>query len=212
MTDATESAAFQSASRERTADRLGLWVFIASEALLFGAVILTYLILRLNFPRGFAEGSRELSFWLGTINTGVLPTSSLTMALAESFAEDGLWRRARVLLAATALLGIVFLALKAVEYRDEYAHGLAPLFGLPFNASGPDVRGTALFMDLYFTMTGLHGLHLIAGVILVAGVALLWSRSAAAKRRRRAGALALYWHFVDIIWVFLYPLLYLISR
>lgn len=212
MSEATESPAFESASREREADRLGLWVFIASEALLFGAVILVYLIARLHFPHGFAGGSKELSFWLGTINTGVLLTSSLTMALADEVAVGGAWRAARWLLAATALLGVLFLIIKGTEYVEEFVKGDVPFFGRPFAYSGPDPRGAALFFGLYFTMTGLHALHLFAGILVVMWIASTWRGTVASSRRRRAPAVALYWHFVDIVWVFLYPLLYLINR
>ena len=212
MSEATESAAFVSPLREREADRLGLWVFIASEALLFGAVVLGYLVARLHFPHGFAGGAKELSFWLGTINTGVLLTSSLTMALADSCAEDEEWRAARWLLAATVVLGLLFLGIKGTEYGEELRKGLAPFFGLPFAYSGSDPRGAGLFFGLYFTMTGLHALHLLAGIVVLVGIALPWRQTTPASRKRRTAAVALYWHFVDVVWVFLYPLLYLINR
>src|SRR5437762_7039876 len=137
MSEATESAAFRSPEREGEADRLGMWVFIGSEALLFGGVILSYLIARLHFPHGFAAGSKDLSFWLGTINTAVLLTSSLTMALADANVGNRRWRPAW-LLTATALLGILFLAIKSIEYSEEISRGFAPLFGGPFDYSGPD--------------------------------------------------------------------------
>jgi cytochrome c oxidase subunit 3 len=212
VSEATASAAFGSPLREREADRLGLWVFVASEALLFGAVILSYLVARLHFPHGFAGGAKDLSFWLGTINTGVLLASSFTMVLADSCAEDAEWRAARWLIAATVVLGLIFLAIKATEYREEFAKGVMPFFGLPFAYSGADRRGAALFFGLYFTMTGLHALHLAAGILVLVGIALLWQHTTPASRKRRAGAVALYWHFVDVVWVFLYPLLYLINR
>src|SRR5205823_6602114 len=113
-----------------------------------------FLIARLHFPIGFASGSRELSFWLGTINTGVLLTSSLTMALSDRSAEDEHWQTSRRLLAATAFLGLVFLAIKATEYGEEIGRGLVPLFHLPFGFSGPDAPGAALFFGLYFATTG----------------------------------------------------------
>jgi cytochrome c oxidase subunit 3 len=213
MSNAIESPAFDTVARERAADRLGMWVFIASEALLFAAVILAYLVLRSHHVAAFAAGSKELSFGFGTLNTAILLTSSLAMALAEIRAEarDG-FRQARWLLLAAGALGVAFLAIKFTEYHDEYSRGLAPLFGWRFAFSGPDPRGAALFFDFYFAMTALHALHLIAGLVVIAGVALLWRRTTAASRRRRTNAVALYWHFVDVIWVFLYPLLYLINR
>jgi cytochrome c oxidase subunit 3 len=212
LSEATESAAFVSPVREREADRLGLWVFIASEALLFGAVILSYLVARLHFPHGFAGGAKDLSFWLGTINTGVLLASSFTMALAESCAEEAEWPAARWLIAATFILGLLFLGIKATEYGEEFARGFVPFFGLPFAYSGADPRGAALFFGLYFTMTGLHALHLAAGIVVLVGIAVLWRQTTPASRKRRTAAVALYWHFVAVVWVFLYPLLHLINR
>jgi cytochrome c oxidase subunit 3 len=211
MSEATESVAFVSPQREQAADRFGMWVFIASEALLFGALILVYLIARLRHPAAFADAAHELSFALGTINTAVLLTSSMTMALADSPAMQRSGNRARNLLFATALLGCVFLAIKSVEYAREIAEGHAPIFGLPFGFEGDDRLGATLFLDLYFAMTGLHALHLGAGILVVAATALFRPREPA-SRRRKTGGLALYWHFVDIVWVFLYPLLYLIAR
>ncbi|HVY19844.1 MAG TPA: cytochrome c oxidase subunit 3 [Bauldia sp.] len=213
MANATESIAFDTAARERQADRLGMWVFIASEALLFAAVILAYLVVRTHHGAAFAAGSKELSFGLGTTNTAVLLTSSLAMAIAETKVDErnGL-RASRLLLAIAAGLGALFLAIKFAEYHDEYARGLVPLFGWPFTYGGADQRGVALFFDFYFAMTALHALHLVLGIVTIAGIALLWDRSGTATRRRRTTAVALYWHFVDVVWVFLYPLLYLINR
>jgi cytochrome c oxidase subunit 3 len=209
----TESIAFDTTARERQADRLGMWVFIASEALLFAAVILAYLVVRAHHGAAFAIGAKDLSFGFGTLNTAVLLTSSLAMALAEIRADEpNSFRQARLLMLAAGALGIVFLAIKFTEYHDEYARGLAPLFGWPFAYSGPDPHGAALFFDFYFAMTALHAVHLTAGLLAIAGVALFWGRATAASRRRRTTAVALYWHFVDVIWVFLYPLLYLINR
>jgi cytochrome c oxidase subunit 3 len=213
MAPATESIAFGSPARELEADQFGMWVFIASEALLFGAVVLAYLVSRWHFTAAFAAGSKELSFWLGTVNTAVLLTSSLIVALAAIGVERGEGpRRVRLLLLASLALGAVFLAIKFTEYHEEFSRGLVPLFGLPFRYAGPDPRGGALFFDFYFLLTGMHVIHLTAGMIAIGGIAALWTRMPAAGRRRRATAVAVYWHVVDIVWVFLYPLLYLVNR
>jgi cytochrome c oxidase subunit 3 len=212
MSEVTTSAAFRDSARERDADRLGMWVFVASEALLFGALILAYLMVRLHHAEAFAAGAKELSFWLGSINTAVLLTSSLTMALADSRTEERDWREGRLLLWATALFGILFITIKFVEYREELDKGLAPLFGLQFLYEGVDRGGAALFFALYFVMTGLHALHLLGGIALLAGIAFGWMSTPLPSRRRRVSVAALYWHFVDVVWVFLYPLLYLINR
>lgn len=212
MNGATTSAAFQDPERERQADRLGMWVFIASEALLFGALILTYLIARLHHGPAFAAGTRELSFWLGSVNTAVLLTSSLMMALADSCADEAHRRACRLLLLATALLGVLFIGIKFFEYWQEAGKGLVPFLDLPFLFKGADRNGGALFFGFYFIMTGLHALHLLGGIALVAMIAARWRLTPLAVQQRRIAATALYWHFVDVVWVFLYPLLYLINQ
>jgi cytochrome c oxidase subunit 3 len=207
----TESIAFASSAREEAADRFGMWIFLGSEALLFGGLMLAYALSRRHFPEGFAGGSRETSFVLGTLNTAVLLTSSLFIALAELRSDKRL-SGARMLLLATAVLGLVFLGIKFTEYADDIEHGLAPLFGWPFRYDGPDPAGARIFFRFYFALTALHATHLIAGLGLVGWTALRWARINEATRRRRMTAVTLYWHFIDVVWVFLYPLLYLVSR
>jgi cytochrome c oxidase subunit 3 len=188
-----------------------MWIFLGSESLLFAGLMLAYALTRRHYPQGFAMGSRETSFILGTLNTGVLLTSSLLVALAELRSETERRPASRILLLATAGLGVLFLAIKSVEYVDEIKRGLLPLFDQPFRYAGPDRQGVAAFFRFYFMLTGLHAVHLIAGIALV-----LWTafsaRTSIVRNRRRVAATALYWHFVDIVWVFLYPLLYLVSR
>jgi cytochrome c oxidase subunit 3 len=133
------------------------------------------------------------------------------MALADARAEAEDWRRARHLMLATVALGIVFLAIKLTEYHEELAKGLAPLLGVFRPPDMPDQAGLALFMNLYFAMTGLHALHLLGGVLAIGFVASMWNRTPPAGRTRRITALGLYWHFVDIVWIVLYPLLYLVG-
>jgi cytochrome c oxidase subunit 3 len=212
MSGATESIAFRSAERERAADAFGMWVFIGSEAMLFGAVLLVFLAARLRYGAAFADAAKHLSLALGTLNTAILISSSFAMALAHMFTTGGRGRSAAWALAATALLGAVFLAIKAVEYARELAEGVAPVLGAPFTYDGPDPVHAQLFLSLYFGMTGLHALHLGAGILMVCGLLLLWSRTKEAGRLRRVQAVGLYWHFVDIVWVFLFPVLYLINR
>jgi len=212
MSEATESVAFARPEAELQADRLGMWSFLASEAMLFGGLFLAYVIARLHHHAGFSAGSRELSFWLGTINTGVLLTSSFTMALADAATEAKDWRLSRWLMLATVALGLVFVAIKLTEYHDEISKGLAPLLGIFEGRKTPDEAGLALFINLYFVMTGLHAVHLLTGVAVIGYVAIVWRRTAEASRLRRINALGLYWHFVDVVWVFIYPLLYLVGK
>jgi cytochrome c oxidase subunit 3 len=213
MSGSVQSIAFDSPTAEREADRLGMWVFIASEALLFVALFLLYLITRLHHGAAFAAGSHALSFALGTANTAILLTSSFTIALAEQAGEaDASSRSAVLLLALTALLGSVFLGIKFVEYHDEAARELVPFTGFSFVWRGADAEGARLFFSLYFMLTGLHALHMLAGLGVIAFTILRWRGADMARRRRRMQSAALYWHFVDVVWVFLYPLLYLLNR
>lgn len=206
-----DSEAFRLRSREREAQSLGMWIFLVSETLIFGAFILVYLVSRWQYPEGFAHAAAETSIRLGTANTVILLTSSLTMALADIRAEEGR-PVARHWLALTALLGAVFLGVKLYEWYDEYRHGLMPFLGLEFGYDGPEPHAAALFFRTYFALTGLHALHLLIGIALVGGAAAFWPRVAAARRGQRASALALYWHFIDVVWVFLFPFFYLLGR
>lgn len=211
MSKSVDSDAFPDRQREREAQDFGMWVFLVSETLIFGAFILVYLISRYSAPHGFAAAGIETNLWLGTLNTAILLTSSLTMALAELSAEKGRGI-ARALLAVTACLGAVFVAIKFYEWYDEYRKGLVPFLGLTFSFDGPDPQAAAMFFRLYFALTGLHALHLLVGISLVGGAALFWHRIAEAKRGQRATAFALYWHFIDVVWVFLFAFFYLVGR
>lgn len=211
MNKSVDSDAFANRRREREAQDFAIWVFLVSETLIFGAFILVYLVSRWRFPEGFAHAAPETSLWLGTINTAILLTSSMTIALAERGAQEGR-RTARSFLAATALLGAVFLGIKFYEWYDEYQKGLMPLLGLDFSYDGPEPHAAALFFRLYYALTGLHALHLLIGVTMIAGAAALWPRIASEKHGQRATAFALYWHFIDVVWVFLFAFFYLLGR
>lgn len=193
------------------ASRFGMWIFIVSEALLFGSMFLSFLISRLHHHEAFASGSHALSFWLGTINTAVLLTSSLTIKFAELSMEQSSGRRARLFLLLTIALGALFVTIKLTEYREEYLKGLVPFVTQPFRYEGPDGAGAQLFFDFYFALTALHALHLSVGGLIIAAICWTWPRTPDAPRLRRVNAMALYWHFVDVVWVFLYPVLYLIK-
>ncbi|MCA0048171.1 cytochrome c oxidase subunit 3 [Mesorhizobium sp. B283B1A] len=212
MAASNESVAFDTPARERSADTFAMWVFICSEAMLFGAILLVFLIARISYGPAFAAASQHLSLPLGTLNTAVLITSSFAMALAHLQASSGRWRAAAWSLAATALLGVAFLGIKAAEYTTEFREGVAPVLGAPFTYDGPDPAHAEFFFSLYFAMTSLHALHLVGGLVVIAGMLVLWSRATEANRLRRVRAIGLYWHFVDIVWVFLFPVLYLINR
>ena len=208
----TESIAFDTPRDERRADTFAMWVFIGSEAMLFGAIFLVFLIAHIDFAPAFAAASKHLSLPLGTFNTAVLITSSFTMALAHLLSSARRWRQTLWALAATAALGLCFLVVKTIEYGKEIHEGLAPVLGLPFRYAGPDPVHAEFFFALYFTMTSLHALHLIGGIVVIAGMLAFWRTAGPTSRLRRVVAVGLYWHFVDIVWVFMFPVLYLINR
>ncbi|CDX22499.1 Cytochrome c oxidase subunit III [Mesorhizobium sp. ORS 3324] len=208
----TESIVFDSPRREWRADTFAMWVFVGSEAMLFGAIFLVFLFAHIDFGPAFASASKHLSLPLGTFNTAVLITSSFTMALAHMFALHKRWRPAVWSLLATSSLGVCFLVVKGIEYGKEIDEGLAPLLGLPFRYAGPDPVHAEFFFSLYFTMTCLHALHLVGGILAIAGLLAFWPKARPGNRQRRVVAVGLYWHFVDIVWVFMFPVLYLINR
>jgi cytochrome c oxidase subunit 3 len=204
-----------SPDRERATADFGMWVFIASEILFFGPLLLTYAYGRTQWPEGFAAASRHTDVLLGTLNTALLLTSSLCAALAAAAHEAREPRRAARLLAITAALGVVFLAIKGIEYRKEWHDGLFP--GPAFRLQGAQGEGTVpqgaqLFFAFYFIATGLHAVHVGIGVVLMAALALGQRRGRPWAGGASVPVAGLYWHFVDIVWVLLYPLLYLVSR
>jgi cytochrome c oxidase subunit 3 len=219
--NARSSHAEQFSSREQQdfARSFGMWVFIASELLFFGPLLFGYLYLRVHYPQACAAASRHTDFLLGTVNTAVLLTSSLLMALAGQAAEGDKRRRASWLLIATAALGLAFLAVKGFEYHAEFAEHLFPGRGFRPEHGGAvqDLPGMQLFFVLYFATTGLHALHLTVGILACLALAIGLRRAApagpSAGLSNDAVELAgLYWHFVDLVWIFLYPLLYLVGR
>lgn len=197
---------------ELDASRLGMWVFLATEVLFFGALMATFSVYRfLNF-HAFSEAARHTDLILGSINTGVLLTSSLSMAISVHLAKEGRFKAAALALLITGLLGAGFLSIKGLEWAKEIREGLWPGPGFDFPIAA-DAAGARLFFCMYFCMTGLHAFHMIFGLIAVAIIATL---CAAGKLDKDDTAvvenLGLYWHFVDIVWIWLYPLLYLLGR
>jgi cytochrome c oxidase subunit 3 len=202
---------FATLEQQKEASTLGMWVFLATEVLFFGGLFLAYAIYRYWYPEAFAAASHALVVWAGTTNTVVLITSSLTMALAVHAAQAGERRLLMLFLVLTMLLGIVFLGIKAFEYYTEYAEHHLPGPGFQFEAA--HVRHAQVFFSLYFVMTGVHALHMIIGLGIMS-VMLWWAwRGTISKDYANPIEISgLYWHFVDIVWIFLFPLLYLIGR
>lgn len=202
---------FDDLDQQKEASTFGMWVFLVTEILFFGGLFTTYVIYRQRFHGVFVEASRHLDVKWGGINTAVLITSSLTMALAIWSAQVNRRKLIVVFLLLTMVLGSVFLGIKVVEYGDKFTHHLVP--GVNFQYAGEHPEQAEMFFSLYFCMTGLHALHMVIGVTLL-GVLLYpsWKGRYSAAWHNPLECSGLYWHFVDIVWIFLFPLLYLIGR
>jgi cytochrome c oxidase subunit 3 len=202
---------FEDAEQQQEAATLGMWLFLATEVLLFGALLMAYAMYRGQYPTVFAEASRHLNVYLGTFNTAVLLCSSLAMAFAVNEAQQGRNRYVAGYLGVTLVLGMVFLAVKFYEYYSKYEEGLIP--GATFSWSGDETTHASLFFLFYFILTGLHALHMMIGLGMLS-VFLVGARRNrfSADRHTAINLGGLYWHFVDIVWVFLFPLLYLVDR
>jgi len=204
---------FDDWAQQRGACLLGMWVFLASEVLFFGGAITTYLLYRRLYPAAFGHASQHLDVVLGTINTTVLLTSSLTMALAVHAAGHHRSRQTAGWLAATGAFGLLFLGIKFSEYVHKAQEGLLPVRGFSFRNPDDAAEQAQLFFGLYLGLTGLHALHMIIGIALLAGMAIAGFRGRYRLRHTLEVEIAgLYWHFVDIVWIFLFPLLYLVDR
>lgn len=202
---------FDDLRQQQEAASLGMWTFLATEILFFGGLFLAYAVYRTMYPAAFAAGSHHLDILLGSINTVVLIGSSLTMALAVHSAQMGRRQALVIFIGLTMLLGLVFLSIKFVEYGHKFAEGLVP--GARFVYDGPLAAQVQLFFSFYFIMTGLHALHMIVGIGLLAVLAWLgWRGKFSPAYHTPVEISGLYWHFVDVVWIFLFPLLYLLGR
>ena len=202
---------FYSMAQQLEASTLGMWVFLVTEIMFFGGLFLAYLVYRWMSPEGFQEASHELNRVWGTINTAVLICSSLTMALAVRAAQTSQARKTQIAwLLGTMAFGVAFLGIKAIEYRDKFVHHHVP--GPNFHWDGAFAGPAEQFYSLYFAMTGLHALHMIVGLGIMTVITILaWRRTFDEEYYTPVEVAGLYWHFVDIVWIFLFPLLYLIG-
>jgi cytochrome c oxidase subunit 3 len=212
---------FQDLAVQKDAATLGMWAFIAQEVLFFGAFLMVYTLHRNLYYDVFEACSHHLDWKLGAFNTAVLIFSSLTMALAVHAAAQGRSKPIARWLAATILLGSVFLGVKVVEYHQKWEDQLIPglrwgpaeLLGTELHLSGAQLDHAQLYFSLYFGLTGLHALHMIVGIPILVWIALRASRGDFSPQYHTPVELTgLYWHFVDIVWIFLFPLLYLIGH
>jgi cytochrome c oxidase subunit III len=192
------------------ASSLGMWIFLATEILFFGGLFAAYTLDRYKYLPAFEIGSHHLAVLWGATNTAVLICSSLTMAMAVRSAQLGKKKPLISFLVVTLIFGLIFLIIKfGEEWRHEYLDGLAP--GVNFTYHGPHAAHVQLFMFFYFFMTGLHALHMIVGCGIMTTLIALASRDRFKENFNAVEIAGLYWHFVDIVWIFLFPLLYLIG-
>jgi cytochrome c oxidase subunit 3 len=223
---------FENMEQQREAGTLGMWVFLVTEIMFFGGMFLAYTLYRYKYPAAFASASNHLDIRLGAINTIVLIVSSFTMAMAVFSTQVGKRRNTIIGLFLTMVLGLTFLGIKAVEYRDKYRDNLIPgqlIPGHPFKPEvaktgdedphklhlepGATVKNVELFYWIYFAMTGMHALHMIIGIGLMTVITIMaWRGRYGPEYYAPVEISGLYWHFVDIVWIFLFPLLYLLGR
>ena len=202
---------FDDLEQQRSAANLGMWAFLATEVLFFGGMFLGYAVYRYSYPQAFSLASNRMDIVLGTINTLVLIGSSLTVVLAVRAAAQDKSQALFWYLLVTVFLGAIFLGIKFTEYDHKFNEHLVP--GIDYLYTGAEARHAAIFFSFYFAMTGMHALHMIIGIGIFLALAFR-------ARRGRYSSLyytpienaGLYWHFVDIIWIFLFPLFYLLGR
>lgn len=206
------SIQFEDLQQQNESYIVGMWTFLVTEIMFFGAVFATYLVYRVANQEAFWEAHRHLSIPLGFFNTCVLLTSSLTMALTVHYSQLGQRKQQLLWLFITMALAGTFLVVKGFEYHHKFVEGLVP--GPNFRFEPAQYLPVAqLFFSLYFAMTGLHALHVAIGVLVMGVLAVLIAlRHPSVQDFIPVELVGLYWHFVDIVWIFLFPLLYLIPR
>ncbi len=202
---------FDSLPQQYEASSLGMWLFLVTEILFFGGLFAGYTVYRTMYPEAFRLASHHLNVPLGAFNTLLLISSSLTMVLSVNEARRGANKRVILFLLLTILLGSGFLGIKAFEYHGKFVDHLVP--GKSFLFPAYPGAGAQLFYSFYFAMTGLHALHMIIGIVFLFILTYQTSRGKFSKEYNTPiDMIGLYWHFVDIVWIFLFPLLYLIER
>ena len=203
---------FDTPEQQKESSTFGMWVFLITEVMFFGGMFLAYTIYRNTYPYVFGKASTSLNAVIGALNTAVLLCSSYTMVMAVRSAQIGKRKALVIFLILTLLLGLTFLGVKAYEWNEKFVEHHVP--GASFHFEGAAEQGPAqLFFSLYFAMTGLHALHMVVGVGILSWLLVLSMRGRfTAEYMTPVDVAGLYWHFVDIIWIFLFPLLYLIDR
>jgi cytochrome c oxidase subunit 3 len=206
---------FENLQQQHEVASLGMWIFLATEVMFFGTLFVGLDVYRAQFPQAFETASARLNWRIGGINTVVLLISSLTMVLAVHYAKLGQNRRVLVFLGLTALLGVCFLAFKALEYYLDYVENLIPgwrFVEADWNLKPEEIPHVKLFLLFYWIMTGFHGLHVAIGIGVVTTMFVLaWRGHFSPAYYSPVDVTALYWHFVDLVWIFLLPMLYLLG-
>ncbi len=215
---------FEDLEQQKDAATLGMWAFLATEVLFFGGALMAFAVYRYWYKGGFIAGTYAQNVAIGTINTVVLLTSSLTMALAVHAAAAGRRSALALFLGLTIVLGLTFLGIKAYEYTHDYREGLFPgattfqptaevREGWAHRGLDPIMREVELYFVFYFVLTGLHAVHMIIGISILAIMLVLARRGYFSPQYPTpVEVMGLYWHFVDIVWIFLFPLLYLLHH
>lgn len=201
---------FQDLDQQQHAARLGMWIFLSSETLLFAGLFGLLAGYRAMYTADFLAASHHNSVLIGTANTAILITSSFTAAWALHSVRHGARRMAALCLAATVAFGLTFLGLKLIEYFDHFHHGIYP--GAHYRFAELPSHGAQLFFTLYYFLTGLHALHVLGGMVFLAlMIRPIWKRRYTEHHHVAVENGVLYWHLVDLVWIFLWPLLYLVG-
>jgi cytochrome c oxidase subunit III len=199
---------FRTPGQQRETASVGMWIFLANEVMMFGGLFTAYAVYRASHPQAFDIGSADMNILLGSINTALLLTSSLMLTFAEHSAQTGSRRLLALFLVLTMIIGLVFLGIKFIEYYEHYQEHKAP--GVWFNDSSPYASSIQMFFVFYYVMTGLHAIHMIIGLGILAGLLFrTFIGTMTAEYHTPIMFGGLYWHFVDIVWIFLYAIFYL---
>ena len=208
---------FDSLEQQKESSTLGMWLFLVTEIMFFGGLFLAYVLYRGRYTEAFLASSNTLDVLLGGLNTAVLICSSWTMVLAIWAAQVNRRKAVVFFLILTMLLGTTFLVVKGFEYHDKYTHHHLPgklgeYFNVPFEFEGAQPQHAEIFFSIYFIMTGLHATHMVIGIgVLLVLTILSWKGHYGPEYHNPLEMAGLYWHFVDIVWIFLFPLLYLLG-
>jgi cytochrome c oxidase subunit 3 len=207
---------FADMDQQRETSTFGMWIFLVTEIMFFGGLFCAYLVYRATYYQAFVEGSQTMNIWLGATNTAVLICSSLSMAMAVRCAQTDKRKMMVVLLLITIVFGFGFLGIKAVEYHEHWTNHQFPGPTFQFEgaeAAGVNPQNVQIYFSLYWAMTGLHALHMVIGIGLVTWIVIAGARGHySADYYSPVENVGLYWHFVDLVWIYLFPLLYLISK